>query len=446
MPLFELNLQATLAPYKSKIPTRCMLVSQAALQKTTTTLREHLPQDRWFLVADQNTWPLAGPILQAQFEAAGIDCGKHIFEAGPTPSFAKVDELQTQLQGASALIAIGAGTINDIAKMAAHRTAMPYAVIATVPSMNGYTSAVAALLEEGVKTTSPCTAPIAIIADIDLLAQAPYRMLAAGLGDLLSKPVSQADWLLAHHLTGETYSQQAAELIEASAALLGDVPAHLPARNPNAVGHLMGSLLLSGLAMTLAGTSAPSSGGEHLISHYLDMTHYAFGDANDLHGCQVGVATLTTAALYEKLSTFDPAAIDIEACTAAHNTWEAHSAVLEQRFTTLASAVKPHAKEKYPTKSQLRQRLNFLKDNWREVIPHITAPLHTTAQIRAQLEAAQAPTTFAAVGATAPRARRAITHSKDIRARYTILHLLAELGLLEEWSEDILRVQKLLGA
>jgi glycerol-1-phosphate dehydrogenase [NAD(P)+] len=224
------------------------------------------------------------------------------------------------------------------------------------------------------------------------------------------------------------------------------VPAHLPARTPNAVGHLMGSLLLSGLAMTLAGTSAPSSGGEHLISHYLDMTHYAFGDANDLHGCQVGVATLTTAALYEKLSTFDPAAIDIEACTAAHNTWEAHSAVLDQRFTTLASAVKPHAKEKYPTTSQLRQRLNFLKDNWREIIPHITAPLRTTTQIRAQLEAAQAPTTFAAVGATAPRARRAITHSKDIRARYTILHLLAELGLLEEWSEDILRVQKLLGA
>lgn len=444
MPPFALNLRATLAPYDRQIPTRCMLVAQAALPKSVATLRDYLPSGRWFLVADGTTWPLAGPALEAQLGAANIDYRAHIFTAAPLPTLENVDELHAQLKGASAVVAIGAGTINDLAKMAAHRAALPYAIVATAPSMNGYTSAVAALLEEGVKTTRPCAAPIAVIADIDLLAQAPYRMLAAGLGDLLSKPVSQADWLLAHHLTGSPYSQHAAQLIDASADLLDGVPDQLP--KPEAVGHLMGSLLLSGLAMTLAGTSAPSSGGEHLISHYLDMTHYAFGETADLHGCQVGVATLTTAALYEKLLSFDPARIDLEARTAAHSPWPTHQTLIEQRFTTLAHAVLPHAKEKYPTADELRQRLRFLKENWREIIPQITAPLNTPAQIRAQLEAARAPTSFADLSVDPARAHRAVAHSKDIRARYTILHLLAELGLLEEWSEEVLREQNLLGA
>ncbi len=446
MPLFALDLSATLKPYDRKIPTRCMLVSQAALPRAIATLRDYLPPGHWQLVADQTTWPLAGPALAAQLSAARLEYTAHIFEAEPVPCLEKVNELQAQLKGSSAVIAIGAGTINDIAKMAAYRADLPYAIIATAPSMNGYTSAVAALLEEGVKTTRPCAAPIAVIADIDLLAQAPYRMLAAGLGDLLSKPVSQADWLLAHHLTDSPYSQQAAQLIDASATLLCDVPARLPERNPQAVGQLMGSLLLSGLAMTLAGTSAPSSGGEHLISHYLDMTHYAFGEPSDLHGCQVGVATLTTAALYEKLLAFDPTTIDSETRVEKHLSWPQYQSLLEERFTSLAEAVLPHAKETYPTANELRQRLAYLKENWQEIIPQIAVPLTTPAQIRAQLNAALAPTTFAALGVAAPRARHAIAHSKDIRARYTILHLLAELGLLEEWSEEVLCKQQLLGA
>ena len=445
MPLFELDLTSILIPYNKEIPTHCMLVAQGALQKTVETLRAYLPSGRWVFAADHNTWPLVASPLQAQFRSADLDYALHIFETSPAPTLETIDELQAQLVGSTAVVAIGSGTINDIVKMAAHGANLPYATVATAPSMNGYTSAVAALLEKGVKTTRPCTPPIAVIADIDLLAQAPYRMIAAGLGDLLSKPVSQADWLLAHHLTGSPYSLQAAQLIDASATLLNDVPHHLPERQPEAVGHLMGSLLLSGLAMTLAGTSAPSSGGEHLISHYLDMTHYAFGSTNDLHGCQVGVATIATAALYERLLAFDPISIDLESRVAAHVPWEHYQATLDKRFTSLAVAVVPHAEKNYPSAEKLRQRLVSLKENWREIITHIAAPLHSAAQIRAHLKAAQAPTNFAALGVEPARAHHAITHSKDIRARYTILHLLDELGLLEKWCEEILREESLLG-
>jgi len=446
MPLFELDLSTALSPYGQQIPTRCMLVAQGALQRTLETLRAHLPQGRWLLVADCHTWPLVATAIKGQFNPVGLDYAVHIFSTAPAPTLEAIGELQAQLTGSSAVVAIGAGTINDIAKMAAHGVGVPYAIIATAPSMNGYTSSVAALLEEGVKTTRPCAPPVAIIADIDLLAQAPYRMTAAGLGDLLSKPVSQADWLLAHYLTESPYSRQAAQLIDTSATLLDGVPPHLPSRQPEAIGRLMGSLLLSGLAMTLAGTSAPSSGGEHLISHYLDMTHYAFDAANDLHGCQVGVATIATAALYEKLLAFDPTSIDIDRRVETHIPWETYRGIIEKRFTTLCDAVLPHAEKNYPTAKELRQRLGHLKENWREITAPIAAVLHTAAQIRAHLEAAKAPTDFAALGVDPTRAHYAITHSKDIRARYTILHLLDELGVLETWSEQVLEEENLLSA
>ena len=65
--------------------------------------------------------------------------------------------------------------------------------------------------------------------------------------------------------------------------------------------------MLSGLAMSVAGSSSPASGGEHLISHFIDMTAHAYDLPYDFHGCQVGVGTLTTAFIYEKLKALDPA-------------------------------------------------------------------------------------------------------------------------------------------
>lgn len=445
MPSFSLDLTDILQPHRASIHTRSFCVAQGALAQAGGVLGNALPSGRWHLIADATTWALAGPQLANQLRNADIPHALHVLDsARPAPTMEAVEALRSALDGSTAALALGAGTINDLVKMAAHRAGIPYAAVATAPSMNGYTSAIAALLEDGVKTTQPCTPPVAVLADIDLLADAPHRMIAAGFGDLISKPVSQADWLLAHHLAGAPYSPQAAQLIDASAELLDGMAAQLPQRAPEAIGRLTGSLLLSGLSMAVAGTSAPSSGGEHLISHYFDMTHYAFGQPNDLHGCQVGVATATTAALYEKLLALHPAHIDRTARMAAHVPWTTYRHTVEAHFAGLAPAVLPHAEQGYASLAALDERLQHLQTHWDDIVTALAATLRPAADIVADLTAAGAPTTFAELGVAPERARCALRHGKDIRARYTILHLLSELGVLEDWSNGALEEHDLL--
>lgn len=440
-----IDIEPTLRAHRSQLHTQHILIAQGALTSTGALLNNALPDGRWHLVADARTWAQAGPALVAQLTTANRPYTCHVFaEDHVAPTAENAHALQAAFGKSSAALAVGAGTINDLVKMASHRAGIPYAVVATAPSMNGYTSAIAALLENGVKTTLPCTPPAAVLADIDLLAAAPYRMLTAGFGDLLSKPVSQADWLLAHHLADAPYASQAAQLIEASAALIEDIGPALSRREPQAVGQLMGSLLLSGFSMAVAGTSAPSSGGEHLISHYLDMTHYAWGQPNDLHGCQVGVATRTTAALYEGLLALNPAHIDCANRAATHLTWATYRRAIAARFGDLTPAILPHAERGYPDPDQLHHRLQRLKDRWETLTCALRSTLRPAAQIAAQLESAQAPKTFDQLGVTPGRARRAILHSKDIRARYTILHLLDELGVLQPWTDRALHRHALL--
>ncbi len=437
MPPISLDLTATLRPYAARLSTRHLFVAQDLLKQAAQLLSAALPKGCWHLIADVSTYEIAGHALEASLNSADIAYTiSMVTGSSPVATVAAVETLRGQLGHAAAVVAIGSGTVNDIAKMAAFRSELPYAAVATAPSMNGYTSNIAALLENGVKTTQPCAPPVAVLADVDVLAQAPYRMIAAGLGDLLSKPVSQADWLLAHHLTASPYSRAAGQLIDASAELLIDVPMHLP--EIEAVSKLTASLLLSGLSMTLAGTSAPSSGGEHLISHYIDMTHHALGEANDLHGCQVGVGTITTAALYEKLLAIDPTSIDVDACLARHKSWAQQKCVIQDRFGTLSNAVLPHAQQGHAEPEELHQRLSVLKNNWHKITAELRAILRPAMQIKADLQAARGPTNFAALGVQPARARCAILHSKDIRARYTILHLLDELGWLESWVDEVL--------
>jgi glycerol-1-phosphate dehydrogenase [NAD(P)+] len=263
-------------------------------------------------------------------------------------------------------------------------------------------------------------------------------MIASGYGDLISKPVSNADWRLGARIVGSAYSPETMKLVEPGFRLLDGVAPKLAVRELEAVGKLTGSLCISGLAMAVAGSSSPASGGEHLISHYLDMTHFAHGDAHDLHGCQVGVGTITTAAIYERLFAMDPDTIDIEARVRALRPLADYEALTRERFGDLADAVLPHMRTLYPTPSELRRRLQTLVDEWDSITEDVGASLQPATRIRDDLAAASCPTTFSEIGAEPDRARRAVLFSKDIRGRYTILHLAWELGMLDNWTSDVL--------
>jgi glycerol-1-phosphate dehydrogenase [NAD(P)+] len=354
-----------------------------------------------------------------------------------------VDEVTAAVgaSGAAVAIAVGSGTISDLVKMASHRCGIPCLAVPTAPSNNGYTSAIAAILSEGVKTTQPCTPVVAVFADPEVLRHAPYRMIASGLGDLYSKPVSNADWRLSHRLNDSFYSPVVMEIVDAGNALLEGVAPRLPERDPDAVARLTCAIMLSGMGMQAAGSSGPASGGEHLISHYLDMTEELDGEPHDFHGCQVAVGTIVTARLYDALWRLDPATLDVRACVARLEPWETYRVRLDERFGPLAGAVMSHAQAAYPTASELEARLTRLVAEWDEVRSWVGETLRAPDDLAAELESARCPVSFGELGVSRPRALRAVRHCKDIRNRYTILHLVWELGLLDELAGKIVAEQ-----
>jgi len=201
-------------------------------------------------------------------------------------------------------VAVGSGTVNDIVKAAAFERNLPYIVVATAASMNGYTSAIAALTVDGLKKTVPSAPPLAVFADPEVLAAAPNRMAVSGLADLLSKPVSSADWKLAHLLWDEPYCEAPVRIADDAVEQAAREAGRIREGDPGGITALFDALLISGMSMAMAGTSSPASGGEHLISHYLDMTApFEPGGPREpmLHGEQVGAATAVTTRLYRSV-------------------------------------------------------------------------------------------------------------------------------------------------
>ncbi len=440
------TLNELLTTYAEHLDTRAILIGRGALEQAPALLDEHFETlHPWLLVCDEHTWRVAGEALATALDGAKIawerfDVPDHSDHPHPVCDDGAIALVREKLEAGqySTAIAVGSGTLNDVVKKATSLIDMPCACVATAPSMNGFTSKIAAVLSEGVKTTIPAQAPRVVIADLEVMMDSPSRMIASGLGDLISKPVSNADWQLSACLNDTFHSDEAMRVIELGAAMLDGVAPKLQHHDEAAMEGLLGSLMISGLAMSIAGSSSPASGGEHLISHYIDMTGYAHHLPFDFHGCQVGVGTLTTALFYEKLSQMSPEDVKIDEIVARQPTWEEHDALLSKRFGILHDAVRVHAERAFASEETLRERHGRLKRDWNTIMTKVKRTLRTSQQIEDELRAAEAPVRFAELGITRERAREAIFWSKDIRNRYTILHLAAELGVLEDWVDEAL--------
>ncbi len=261
---------------------------------------------RVILLMDARTRAAAGDDVAAAFADAGWTPLPVIV---PDPARGKSpvcddhtrQSLDSQLPPADLICPVGAGVINDLGKWAAADRGLPHVTFATAASMNGYTSANIAPTIGGIKRLLDGQAPQLVAASPAVLAAAPHELTASGLGDVLAKSVSSADWWANHLLFGEYYCPKSVGLIEEIEPLYLDRPEDLRDKKPEAFEALFSALLLTGVAMTMAETSFPSSGGEHLIGHALDMMSSADGVPHDLHGRQVGVGTILASELYRRV-------------------------------------------------------------------------------------------------------------------------------------------------
>ncbi len=297
---------------KHRAPLEGYEISSGALNKIPEILKDY---NRIYVVADENTYKAAGARVEEILKAAGkYHCtlvlegetilpnvetlGKiilfandpaaksNIFEYSPLPDF---------------ILAVGSGTVNDSCRLASYRLGLPYGIVGTAPSMDGYASAGTPFLFNGSKATVQGTTPKYIIGDLDVLCDAPYDMMLAGIGDMFGKYTGMIDWELARDYTGEYFCDKiGADVIEATNKCLKN-GYNLANRDKESIKNVMEGFLVTGLGMAYTGNSRPASGSEHIIAHAWELYDIEHGNKPHLHGLEVCEGTRLVAIMYKML-------------------------------------------------------------------------------------------------------------------------------------------------
>jgi len=383
------------------------------------------------IVSDENTFAVAGEKVTSALNAAG----KHIIHKiyGPNPLDATEelgDEIAAAGQDADFFVAIGSGTLCDLVKHAGTKLDNPSVLYATAASMNAYTSGITALKVRGLKRTTPCAPAVAVFADPEVVATAPQRMAAAGIADFLSKCSSASDWRAAHLLRNEYYSPKAMEFYEGTVEQVLDAAPGVGRAEPEALAVLLEALLLSGLSMLAAGSSSPASGGEHLLSHYLDMKSALYGTRHDLHGAQVGVGTVHCLSLWENILSLDAAGLDVDALVEAQPTDAEIRAWIEEDWgPAVAREVLAQWQKKVLPPDKLRDEITRFKAEFEGLQEGVREDYLPPATVAEAIKAAGGPVSADELDAPAEEFEKAIKRARFIRNRFTVLDLAAELGM-----------------
>jgi glycerol-1-phosphate dehydrogenase [NAD(P)+] len=195
---------------------------------------------------------------------------------------------------AGCIVGVGGGKSVDVGKLAAFRLHLPFYSVPTSASHDGISSPFASLKGLDRPYSVMAKPPVGILADIDVIASAPKRLLASGCGDLVSKLTAVKDWQLAHRVNGEYYGGYSASLALMSADVVLNRSKMIGRFGMESVRELVEALISTGVAAGIAGSSRPCSGSEHLFSHYLDLVAPDSG----LHGEKCGIGTIMMSKLH----------------------------------------------------------------------------------------------------------------------------------------------------
>jgi len=262
-------------------------------------------------VADCNTVKVSDGIFES-LEKAGFAVKKLIYNDMKYARIEQVREIEALCGDVEGIISIGTGSLNDLCRVSSFEKKLDFCIFATAPSMDGFASDTAPIVENNFKTSWFVAQPRIIIADTAILAKAPLELKAAGFGDMVAKYLGILEWKLANILIGEYYCDAIANLTLSAVAKMVALADKVTAEDEETAGAIMEALVMSGIAMKLAGCSRPASGAEHVLSHYLECYKLARGIWPEFHGKKVGVATLILNRVYrnlaERVTTVEPSA------------------------------------------------------------------------------------------------------------------------------------------
>ena len=275
------------------------------------------------------------------------------------------------------VLAVGSGTLNDMAKSVSTRRNIPCGVLVTAASMDGYCSKGAALMRGGFKVTDEVYTPEDILIDLEIVKNAPRMMTASGFGDIIGKYTCLTDWKLSHIVNGEPIHTEAFALMEDARSACVEAFEDLTQYKAEAIAKLMNALVTAGTAMAICGNSRPASGSEHHQSHFLEMDFVRRGEKIPLHGVKVAIGTLVSITLYKYLKD------------------------------------------------------NKVAFNGAEEVYRLADELPSVESIKTMLERMGCPVRFSQIGVRKETMEEMIEKAYTVRDRYTVLTLIHDLGITD---------------
>lgn len=415
------------AALKVATDTKAFELGQGILGRVPALFNEYFSGRKAVLVADKNTWRVAGAQVFEALQAAGIPTEKFLFEEDEFHAdWDHIELLDKVLDESGAIaVSVGSGTINDLCKLTSHHHKQSYLTVPTAASVDGYTSFGASITYQNAKQTFDCPAPVAVVADVDVIAAAPKEMTAAGYADLAAKVPAGAEWMIADIVGAEPIQPAAWHVLQDCLDDLLSDPAGVAAGDPKAVADLFEGLILSGFAMQAARSSRPASCCDHLFSHILDMTHHRYKGKFVSHGFQVAIGTLTMCAVFDEFLKYDLSDIDVDACVAAWPTLEeeqARALKVFEHFPAPRLGYDNIAK-KYGDAETVRRELSVVRDNWATLRERLAGQVWSFAKMQEMFKIAGAPYEPEHIGITRADIRDMFPIVQLMRWRYNLLDL-----------------------
>ena len=367
-----------------------------------------------YIVSDENAMRVSEGILES---LAGFEYELKVYPDMRYAYMSTSKEIMEAAKDFDGILSIGTGSVNDVCRYAAAQANKAFAIFATAPSMDGFASDSAPLIENNFKVSYPCRQPSVVIADTDILAASPVELKAAGFGDILGKYVGVVDWKVANYTVGEYYCENVVQLVKKAVADVVAMADKITICDPEAAKSVMDSLILTGCAMQLVKSSRPASGSEHVVSHYWEIHKLEHGIWPDFHGKKVGIATLLVVRLYKKLlayKTIDPHAenLDLEDVF-KHYSPNNREEIIGYNVPNPTADIDPAV----------------LKERWPDILESIEQDLPDADELYKMMISAGCTTELADANLTAEFAKEALIYSPFMRRRITLLRILCMLGI-----------------
>lgn len=397
--------------------TKAIEIGSGITKDTGKILRDNGFEDELLLVADENTIAAASGVRES-LRDAGFAVKEKIYDNLMYARAEQVEELLELSKDVKGIISVGTGSLNDICRVTAYQAGKKFCIFATAPSMDGFASDTAPIIKNNFKESWQAEQPLVIIGDTKVLAASPAELKSSGFGDMVAKYVGLAEWKIANLLIGEYYCENVAAITKEAVEKISALADKICENSEEAAGAVMESLVLTGLAMKLAGCSRPASGAEHVVSHYLECYKVNRGIWPEFHGKKVGVVTVLLNRAYRNLAerveeinpTADPTDWDV-----VYSKYDEcmHADIKRVNSPTITDKVDPEK----------------LKALWPEIRKIILETLPSDEHLMKLMKAAGAATTPEEVHVGKELLENALRYHSYMRYRLLITRLMPMMGL-----------------